>query len=283
MDIEAIRRDEALAAAIRDFLAGYPEKTGRIYASHLEAWRHFCAVRGAHIFDASAHDLLKWQEQLREGGLKPSSIAAKLTAVKGLYRHCYLAGLIPADPSAHVDRPYVEYGVKSDHLEMSELVRLIDAASAESPTSHALICLLGLCGLRSGECSELQVDDFEARADGSARLRIGSRNGGEGLSIELGRHTARACREAIGGRTSGPLLPGHDGARIQPAAMRRTLQRLAKAANVTSEAITTQALRRTYFAAARASGVPEHDIAASMGFRSRAMLEYYGVDRSSVP
>ena len=272
--------DEVVRAAAKHFLDTYSSKTALLYALHLKDWVKFCQGRNVSTLAAQPNDLVDWQQQARNDGLKDSSIATKLTAVRGFYRSCFQAGLIASDPAVHVDRPHIEYAVKTDRLELDELVRMIDAADAESPTSHALICLLGLCGLRSGETVGLSIEDFEWRSDGTAEVHMrGRRTGPTSSSISIGRRTTRACREAVGTRHVGPLLLGLDGEKISQGSVRRTLHRLAKAAGVEPERVTTQTLRMTYFYAARQANVSDTHIAASMGFRSRAMLEYYDGDR----
>lgn len=263
------------AHVVDRFLAQYTSATADIYRSTLRQWVDFTSSRNRSPLEGVSDDLTDWIETLRKDGLRANSVATKVTCIRGLYRTAVEVGAIPSDPMAHVQRPHVEYSVKTDSLTLDELVRLLEAAESEGPTSHALACLLGLCGLRSGECIGLNVDDLEIDADGQGRIHVAGRRGSKGASVPIGRRTATACRGAVADRTSGPLIPGHDGGRLHAAAMRRTLRRLAKQADISGDHVTTQSLRMTFYEAAKQAGVPDKDIAASMGFRSRAMLEYY--------
>lgn len=264
-----------LTSLVERFLAQYTKGTVDIYRIHLRQWFEFCAARGLEPLSAGEKAINEWIAGLQSDGLRDNSVATKVTCVRGFYRTAYEVGAISSDPAAHVRRPHVDYSVKTDSLEFEEFVRLLEAAETEGDTSHALVCLLGLCGLRSGECIALDVEDVHVDADGQGHVRVASRKSSHGADIAVGRRTATACQRAMGERQGGPLLLGHDGGRLHAAAIRRTLRRLSKQASVSDDRVTTQSLRMTYYEAAKRAGIPEKDIAASMGFRSRAMLEYY--------
>jgi len=50
-------------------------------------------------------DVVSYLEHARARGLKPSSIARRLAAVRGLYRHLVREEALRRDPTEHVDSP----------------------------------------------------------------------------------------------------------------------------------------------------------------------------------
>jgi integrase/recombinase XerD len=73
-------------------------------------------------------------------------------------------GVIPANPAAAVTRPKVAWeGQKRTVLHPLEFAALLAAARTSGPNDHALVCLLGMLGLRVSEARATDITDVAPR------------------------------------------------------------------------------------------------------------------------
>jgi site-specific recombinase XerD len=94
-------------------------------------------VNRAHIEGYAA----AMQDQL---GLRPASVARRLTTVCGFYRHCTAEGLLARDPGEFVRRPSVPAESTTLGLTYLEFVAFLHAASSLGANALALANLLGM-------------------------------------------------------------------------------------------------------------------------------------------
>lgn len=113
-------------------------------------------------------------------------------------------------------------------LDKSEVARLIAAAEADSPRSHALVLLLALNGCRISEILSADVTDLGWER-GHRVLRI-TRKGGKRAVVPLAPRTAEALDAYLGGRDTEPLFITMTGARLDRSAAWRIIARLAQRA-----------------------------------------------------
>ena len=133
------------------FLARYPRKTREHYAISIRQWNEWCAAHGIDMLEARRAHIEAWGRYLEEDrGLMISTVASKLNAICGLYRFAAIDDLIDHDPSTHVRRPKIEFVSKTNGMTRPQMADMLRAAEDDGPTTYALICLLGLNGLRLG-------------------------------------------------------------------------------------------------------------------------------------
>ncbi len=263
------------------FLARYPKITRDIYRIHLKHWFQWCADMGVAVLEVERLHIEAFARHLSEDlGRKPQTVAGKLNAVCGLYKFAYLDGHLVRDPGAHVRRPKIEFSSSTNGLTRPEFSDFLRAAERESTTTHALICLLGLNGLRLGECLATDIEHL-AHQRGYRTIHLPYRKGGKVGTLSLAVRTAWAVEQAIGDRTSGPILTGRDGQRLQPAAARRTVRRLAGQCNITKR-LSPHSLRHSFVTMALDAGVPERDIIDSTGHATSKMIAYYDRNRGAI-
>ena len=263
------------------FLARYPAGTRTGYRISLRAWFGWCSSHHLDPLTATRAHIEVWARQLEEhDGYARSTVAARLNSICGFYRFATIDGHIPADPAAHVRRPKIEFVSSTQALTRGELADMLRAAEAESTTSHALVCLLGLNGLRVGETIAADIDQLSHQR-GYRTIHLPNRKGGKVGTLSLSVRTSWAVDQAITGRTSGPILLGRDGDRLKVAAARRTITRLAKTIGCTKR-ITPHSLRHTFATMALDAGVPERDIIDSTGHSDTRMLRYYDRNRGAI-
>lgn len=263
------------------YLARFPASTRSCYTSHLRGWLTWCLEHGLDPLAVQRAHIEAWGRHLtEERKLKVATVKAKLNCVCGMYKYAHLDGLIATNPAAHVRKPRVEFVSTTNALSRAQLARLIEAAKDDGPTSHALIALLAYNGLRIGECLAIDIDDFGYH--GAYRtLHLPNRKGGKVSTVSLAIPTIEVINKAIDGRTSGPLLRGRSGDRLEVGAARRIVKKLCRQVGVTKR-VTPHSLRHSFVTMALDAGIPERDIMASTGHATPVMVAYYDRNRGAI-
>jgi integrase len=91
----------------------------------------------------------------------------------------------------------------------------------------------------------------------------------------------RAVREAIEGRSGGPLLLNTRGERFRTASVAARLRRLAATAGITTT-LTPHGLRRTFCTAGLVAGVPLRDMQYAMRHADSRTTMRYDMDRANL-
>ena len=160
--------------------------------------------------------------------LKPSTVSRRMSIVAGIYRTAVIDGLLEHSPAEHVRRPRVPAESPTLGLTHLQLEALLTAAR-ESPNrcDFALVCLLGLLGLRIFGATGLTIADL-GEEHGHRVLRVLGK-GDKTVLIPLPPAVGRALDQAIADRTAGPILLNRRGARMDRHAATRRLHHLALA------------------------------------------------------
>ena len=93
-----------------------------------------------------------------ERALAPTSLRRRAAALKGFYRFAFGEGIIETDVAAHLDLPRQSRRLP-DTLDVGEVDRLLEAASAGGVRDRALLELLYAAGLRVSEAIGLDRED----------------------------------------------------------------------------------------------------------------------------
>jgi len=94
-----------------------------------------------------------------ERALAPTSLRRRAAALKGFYRFAFGEGLIDVDVATHLDLPRQSRRLP-DTLDVEEVDRLLEAASAGGVRDRALLELLYAAGLRVSEAIGLDREDL---------------------------------------------------------------------------------------------------------------------------
>jgi site-specific recombinase XerD len=121
----------------------------------------------------------------------------------------------------------------------------------------ALACLLGLLGLRVSEALNINIEHLAMERGHRTVTVLGK--GSKLAVIPLPPKVGRAVDLAAGERSSGPLLLGVSGDRLNRQAAARIVRRQAKRAGVTKH-ISPHSLRHSFITAALDAGVPLRDV-----------------------
>jgi site-specific recombinase XerD len=206
--------------AAASFLARYRGATLRAYKQDLRAFFTWCAGHDLSPLAAERPHLelyIRWMEQR---AYAPSTIGRRFSTVGGFYRYAVIDGHLPSDPTRAVGRPKVPWeGQRRTVLRPLEFAAVLTASRTDGATSHALVALLGMIGLRVSEACQIDVTDLRYQA-GYELLSIMGK-GHKPADIPLPVPVLRAVKDACDGRHAGRLLRNRAGTgsprpRLQP-------------------------------------------------------------------
>lgn len=262
------------------FLARYRvAQTRASYELSLRQWFGWCDEHGVNPLDATRAHIEVFARELELTGRRLATVASKLNALAGYYRFAVIDGLLDRDPMVNVRRPRIERVSTTQGLTRTEFADVLRAVETMSPCAHALVCLLGLNGLRVSETCALNVEDLgHHKGQRTARLH---RKGGKTQTVPLSHRAAWAVSNAVDGRTSGAVLLSRSGAQLDRRGAGRIIAQVVRAAGV-DKRITPHSLRHTLVTMALDAGQTERDIAISTGHADTRMVAYYDRGRENI-
>jgi integrase/recombinase XerD len=155
---------------VADYLAvlraerGLSPHTIAAYRRDLDDYRRFLGRRSLEA--ARAEEIVRYLEHGRDHGLSAASVARRLSALRGLYRHLLDAGALRRDPTAHVDRPRPGRPLPRA-LSRAVVTSLVESPDPRDPRGlrdRAILEVLYATGMRASECLGLRTDDVNLGA-----------------------------------------------------------------------------------------------------------------------
>ncbi len=140
--------------------AGLAENTVTAYRRDLHDYTNF--LRGAgqdSVRTATRQQVIDYLGHLRKLGLKRSTVARKLTAIRQIYKFLLREDLTDTDPTANIDGPRLSKRLP-DVLSEEQCMRLLEAPDVGTPKGlrdAAMITLLYATGLRVSELVNLDI------------------------------------------------------------------------------------------------------------------------------
>ncbi|MDF3130054.1 site-specific tyrosine recombinase XerD [Kiritimatiellaeota bacterium B1221] len=152
---------------------GLSGETGQAYASDLKAFHDWLSPEErADLTRVDRRRFTSFLMQGRKEGLKPSTVARRLVAVKMFFRFLSAEGLIQTDLTECLDSPKLWRNLP-EILSPEQVDRLLNAPDKKSPKGlrdRAMLELMYACGLRVSELVNLQLHQFHFD-DGYIRIR----------------------------------------------------------------------------------------------------------------
>jgi integrase/recombinase XerD len=145
---------------------GASRHTLAAYRRDLTDFRQFLARDGHTFGDVRPDDILSYLEHAKARGLKPASIARRLAAVRGLYRHLVREEALSRDPTEHVDTPRTSRALPKT-LSREMAAALVDAIDGDTPRDvrdRTLLEVLYATGMRASEVLGLRLEDVNLNA-----------------------------------------------------------------------------------------------------------------------
>ncbi len=167
--------DARLVALYLDMLAaerGAGNNTLAAYGRDLEDFSQFLKDAGRSIAGASTADLRAYLGELSRRGLRTTTVARRLSAIRQLYRFLYAEGQRADDPAAVLEGPKRERALPKT-LTLAEVDALLRAAGGSDPqaplVSRLRTARLG-CLLEMLYATGLRVSELMALPRSAARL-----------------------------------------------------------------------------------------------------------------
>jgi integrase/recombinase XerD len=145
---------------------GLSPHTLAAYRRDLRDFLTFLRAGGRLLGRVGPDDVVAWLERLHRTGLKPGSVARRLSALRGFAAHLVREGRLRRDPTQGVERP------RPSRPLPRPLSQGLTKALVESPDVHtrpglrdrAILELLYATGLRASECVGLRLEDVNLTA-----------------------------------------------------------------------------------------------------------------------
>jgi integrase/recombinase XerD len=220
----------------------------------------WCADRDLNPLRVNRSDLemyLRWMQDVRR--LKASTVSRRFSVLASFYRTCVIDQVLQHSPAEFVRRPNVPPESPTLGLTHLQFEALLTAArTSRNDNDFALICLLGLLGLRIFEATGSNIDDL-GEEHGHRVLRVRGK-GSKVVLVPLPPAVSRAVERARGTRDEGPLLLNRRGTRMDRHAASRRLRRLAADAGVRLPRMHPHMLRHTFVTTMLDAGVDLRDV-----------------------
>jgi integrase/recombinase XerD len=252
----------------------------RTVESYRRDLAHAAAGVGGSLGSAQTDELERYLADLRAAGLSAATIARRLAALRGFYRHQQLLGSRPDNPAAELSSPRRVRRLPRT-LSAAEAERLVEAARGTTPRAlrdAALVELLYGSGLRVSEALGLergavQLDDRLVRCVGK---------GGKERVVPVGRQAAEALRRYLArGR---PYLDRHHraelflnakGGPLTRAGAFLILRRLAERAGLEPERVHPHLLRHSFATHLLEGGADLRSVQEMLGHADLSTTELY--------
>jgi site-specific recombinase XerD len=250
---------DQLRMAAAAYLARFKGQSRVHTESELRGYLYWCAERGLDPLAATRPHIelyVRWMQEQRR--YAASTVSRRMAVVAGFYRTCVIDGILDHSPAEYVRRPNVP--PQSPTLGLSHLqfeAMLTAARLSPNRNDFALVCLLGLLGLRIFEATSLDVSDL-GEEHGHRVVRVVGK-GHKIVLIPMPPAVARAIDRVVADRQTGPILLNQRGARMDRHAATRRLRGLQKAAGVHIARMHPHMLRHTFVTTMLDAGVDLRD------------------------
>jgi integrase/recombinase XerC len=289
---EPARPSPAYADAVSRFLAFLADQrraspqTLRAYASDLEQFGAYLAAEhkgrpapGPEGIDALA--VRGFVASLSRAGLRKTSVARKLAAVRSFLKHAVRDGRIEASPAAAIPSPKLPKQLPRN-LTVDEMFALLDRIPADDLAGlrdRAVLEMLYATGLRVGELVSLRLDNVDLAA-GLVRV-VGK--GGKERVVPFGSKATAALRAWLsasrvirrgGDGSSEPVFLNLRGGPLTDRSVRRVLDRRLGEAAVLGH-YSPHALRHSFATHMLGSGAELRAIQELLGHASLSTTQRY--------
>jgi len=182
---------------------GAAPNTISAYRRDLEDFRNFLRRRGRPLVAATPPDISAYVAAASATGLKATSLARRLSAVRQLYKFLVAEGQVMADPTMGLSGPRKERALPKT-LNVAEVDRLIETAAQRATTTkgsdrlravrlHCLIEMLYATGMRVSELVSLPRDVLA----GDARVLTIKGKGGRERLVPLNNQAQAALERYL--------------------------------------------------------------------------------------
>jgi integrase/recombinase XerD len=275
----------AVIDPVADFLGALEAERGAS-RNTLAAYRHdvddFLKFLGGveRLASVRPDDVVSYAERLRRSGLRPSSVARRLSALRGFYRHLVREGRIDENPTEHVDLPRRPRPLPRT-LSREATAALVEAPDVRKPAGvrdRAMLELLYATGMRASECLGLRLEDLNLSAGyvvctGKGRKQRLVPVGGEAL--QWVRAYLRDVRPALARkRDAGRLFLNARGQRLSRQSLWAIVRRAAASAGLRRR-VSPHVLRHSFATHLLEGGADLRSVQVMLGHADIATTQIY--------
>jgi integrase/recombinase XerD len=145
---------------------GAARNTLDAYRRDLTDFTQFLSAHRQSLGRVGPDDIVDYLERLRTRGLRPSSVARRISALRGLYKHLVREGALRRDPTEHLEAPRRPRPLPKT-LSREAAAALVEAPDVTQPRGvrdRTVLELLYATGMRASECLGLTLDDINLTA-----------------------------------------------------------------------------------------------------------------------
>jgi integrase/recombinase XerD len=145
---------------------GATRNTLDAYRRDLTDFTQFLSDHRQSLGRVGPDDIVEYLERLRVRGLRPSSVARRVSALRGLYKHLVREGVLRRDPTEHLEAPRRPRALPRT-LSREAAAALVEAPDLTDPRGvrdRTVLELLYATGMRASECLGLTLDDVNPTA-----------------------------------------------------------------------------------------------------------------------
>lgn len=230
------------------------------YAADLADYTEFLMGKHRGLADVSSDDIRAYLAKLTQEGMKPASVARKLSAIRQLHRFLYAEGKRGDDPASILEGPKRGRALPKV-LSIGDVDRLLQSARAameadkpalEGARAARLHCLLEVLYATGLRVSELIALPAAAARRGQGILIVRGKGGRERM-VPLNQNAQRAmidylaARKHAGGAESKWLFPSFgESGHLTRQHFARELKTLATAAGIDADKVSPHVLRHAF-------------------------------------
>jgi integrase/recombinase XerD len=259
---------------------GVSRNTREAYRRDLDDFFRFLVRGGKRLDDVGPDDVVDYADALRRRSLRPASVARRLSALRGLYRHLVREGVLQRDPTDHVDRPRAPRPLPRT-LSREAATAVVEAPDLGRPLGvrdRALLEVLYATGMRASECGALRLEDMNL----SAGYVICTGKGRKQRLVPVGAEALERVRDYLRDarprltrrRDSGHLFVNMRGQRLSRQALWIIVRRAARAAGITRR-ISPHVLRHSFASHLLEGGADLRAVQAMLGHADIATTQIY--------
>jgi integrase/recombinase XerD len=278
-------RTRLLPEPLSTYLAALQAEQG-VSAHTLAAYRRdltdflsFLGRRRA-LTSVSPDDVVAYLGVLRARGLRASSVARRLSSLRGLYRHLVREGQLTRDPTELIERPRTSRPLPRtlSRDAASTLVEAPDVESVRGVRDRALLEMLYATGMRASECLGLRLEDINLAAGyvictGKGRKQRLVPLGAEAI-VWLRAYLERARPQYTHRRDGGRLFVSPRGRALSRQAL-WTIVRAAAARAGVSQRVSPHVLRHSFASHLLEGGADLRAVQAMLGHADIATTQIY--------
>jgi site-specific recombinase XerD len=200
---EAVRWAGAFIASFRSF------DTRKAYQRDLSCWFTFCAVHHLHPYDGIRRthvEVYLRQLEQQTPTLANTTLRRRISTLSSWFTWLEDEDINVGNPATRVRRPR-RHARPQPWLDRNELTDLLAAAEDEGGYGYALVCLLGLNGLRVSEACHPNIDDLGGslyqrtlrilgKGDKPAEIPLNPRTTRQSTKLLTAAATVRCCSTA---------------------------------------------------------------------------------------